>query len=100
MVDVAGQYIAPGFLDIQVNGCFGVDFSSSHSDDIEQGIALVRKRLLEQGVTGFCPTIITSAPERYHEILPKVRVCACGCECKCRCGCADVRMCGCVDVWM
>ncbi|EGD72609.1 amidohydrolase domain-containing protein 2 [Salpingoeca rosetta] len=73
VVDAQGNMIAPGFIDVQLNGCFGVDFSSSHSNDIEDGIAKVRRALLKQGVTGFCPTIITSSPERYHDILPKMK---------------------------
>ncbi|GAV08426.1 hypothetical protein RvY_18117 [Ramazzottius varieornatus] len=65
--------IAPGFIDIQINGGFGVDFSSCTEDSIEEAIALVRKRLVAYGVTAFCPTIITSSPALYHQLLPHIK---------------------------
>ncbi|MGD6856608.1 N-acetylglucosamine-6-phosphate deacetylase [Bacillus infantis] len=52
-------YIAPGFVDLQVNGYRGVDFNS-----IELTVDDVRKAclfLLEEGVTSFFPTIITNS---------------------------------------
>ncbi|EAR68656.1 N-acetylglucosamine-6-phosphate deacetylase [Bacillus sp. NRRL B-14911] len=52
-------YIAPGFVDLQVNGYRGVDFNS-----IELTVDDVRKAclfLLEEGATSFFPTIITNS---------------------------------------
>lgn len=31
------------------------------------------KGLLAHGVTSFCPTLVTSLPKVYHEILPRIR---------------------------
>ncbi len=50
--------IAPGFIDIQVNGFGGVDLNQSnfHGDDLVK----VCQDLIETGVTFFCPTLITA----------------------------------------
>ena len=47
--------LVPGFIDLQINGAFGFDFTS-HPDSIWQ----VAERLPEFGITTFLPTIITS----------------------------------------
>jgi N-acetylglucosamine-6-phosphate deacetylase len=55
----AGRGIAvPGFVDLQVNGFGGVDFSSADAAGYRRG----GEALLETGVTAFQPTFIT-APE-------------------------------------
>ncbi|OQV20523.1 putative N-acetylglucosamine-6-phosphate deacetylase [Hypsibius exemplaris] len=65
--------ISPGFIDIQINGGFGVDFTSCTATTIGSAVALVRKNILAHGVTSFCPTVITSSPALYHELLPHVK---------------------------
>lgn len=56
---------------IQISGGFGVDFSHN-IDNVEDGINFVAKKLLEHGVTAFCPTIVTSSSETYRKVLPKI----------------------------
>lgn len=68
--DCKGCTIAPGFIELQINGGFGYDFS--FCDDVEVAINVVAKGLLAHGVTSFCPTIVTSPKEIYHKILPKL----------------------------
>ncbi|KAM3598624.1 uncharacterized protein V6R79_020556 [Siganus canaliculatus] len=72
-VDCGGGIMAPGFIDVQINGGYGVDFSQA-SDDVSSGISLVAKKILEHGVTSFCPTLVTSPPAVYHKVLPQVKV--------------------------
>lgn len=48
--------LAPGLVDLQVNGCFGVDLVAADPDDW----VTVCRRLLETGVTAFMPTFITA----------------------------------------
>lgn len=55
--DLGDLVIAPGFVDIQINGAFGHDFTLDPASIWE-----VAARLPEHGVTTFCPTVIT-APE-------------------------------------
>ncbi|XP_076446136.1 N-acetylglucosamine-6-phosphate deacetylase-like [Babylonia areolata] len=73
-IDCNNCIIAPGFIDTQLNGAVGVDFSDDHSS-ISEGVQKVAKHLLETGVTSFCPTVITSPPEVYKKILPQIKKC-------------------------
>jgi len=52
-----------------VNGAFGTDFSMANSIN-QSSIEDVSKRLLSQGVTSFCPTLISCEPLTYQKILP------------------------------
>lgn len=54
-------YIAPGFVDLQVNGFAGVDFNNPRatSDEIDRACRAV----VATGVTRFLPTIITGSPD-------------------------------------
>jgi N-acetylglucosamine-6-phosphate deacetylase len=57
---VTDGVIAPGFIDLQVNGGYGYDFTADPTT-----IAAVAERLPQTGVTGFLPTCITSPIENY-----------------------------------
>nr|XP_033499768.1 N-acetylglucosamine-6-phosphate deacetylase isoform X1 [Epinephelus lanceolatus] len=72
-VDCEGSIIAPGFIDVQINGGYGIDFSQA-SEDVSSGVSFVAKKILEHGVTSFCPTLVTSPPDVYHKVLPQVKV--------------------------
>ncbi|XP_071787107.1 N-acetylglucosamine-6-phosphate deacetylase-like [Asterias amurensis] len=71
-VDCKDCIISPGFIDTQINGAFGVDFSSN-PESLAKGLATVSKKLLAHGVTSYCPTIITSSPSMYKKILPQIK---------------------------
>ncbi|XP_049926133.1 N-acetylglucosamine-6-phosphate deacetylase [Epinephelus moara] len=72
-VDCEGSIIAPGFIDVQINGGYGIDFSQA-SEDVSSGVSFVAKKILQHGVTSFCPTLVTSPPDVYHKVLPQVKV--------------------------
>jgi N-acetylglucosamine-6-phosphate deacetylase len=55
-IALPGGYLAPGFVDLQVNGFFGVELQ----DPDPGGWALVARRLPETGTTAFLPTLITA----------------------------------------
>jgi N-acetylglucosamine-6-phosphate deacetylase len=59
--DLGGEdlRVAPGLIDIQINGYDGVDFNDPDTD--AEQIAAVARRLWRAGVTAFCPTIITES---------------------------------------
>ena len=57
-IDAKGKYIAPGLIDLQINGFVGVDFSDQDLtiDDLHKAT----KALWKVGVTTFLPTVITN----------------------------------------
>ena len=57
-IDVTDCIVAPGYVDLQVNGAAGIDLTSEPERLWEVAAALPRF-----GVTSFLPTIITSPPE-------------------------------------
>jgi N-acetylglucosamine-6-phosphate deacetylase len=59
VIDAAGLILAPGFIDLQFNGGFGLDFTDDPSC-----IWRAAARLPRYGVTAFLPTIITAPPDR------------------------------------
>ncbi|TDG41867.1 hypothetical protein AWZ03_011697 [Drosophila navojoa] len=70
-IDCGGAIIAPGYIDLQINGGYGVDFSYD-KDTIEAGVRKVAVGLVASGVTSFCPTLVTSPNDSYHTILPRM----------------------------
>ncbi|XP_065187956.1 N-acetylglucosamine-6-phosphate deacetylase-like [Sycon ciliatum] len=71
-VNCKGGIVAPGFIDVQINGAYGFDFSSDPAN-IGESLRQVSKRLLRHGVTAFCPTVVTSSPEMYRQLLPHMK---------------------------
>lgn len=56
-VDCQGYTIVPGFVDVHIHGCAGVDTC----DGTREAIEIMAKFLLAHGVTSFCPTTMTTA---------------------------------------
>ena len=54
-------YLAPGFIDLQVNGFAGVDYCSPHAPAEEIGRSI--RAQFATGVTRFFPTVITGSAE-------------------------------------
>lgn len=65
-IDCSGRIIAPGFIDLQVNGCGGADFNSEVSLET---LKTMQRMCLKHGVTSFAPTLITSTDERMLEAI-------------------------------
>ena len=80
IIDASGLLLVPGYIDLQLNGAFGHDFTADPTT-----IWPVSKRLPQFGVTSYLPTIITSPletvekarlellnnrPEAYHGAEP------------------------------
>jgi N-acetylglucosamine-6-phosphate deacetylase len=60
-----GCFVAPSFVDLQVNGSFGVDVAS------EPGrVPELSRKLLATGTTSYLPTLISSPLTLYREALP------------------------------
>src|SRR5580693_4560817 len=56
------EYIAPGFIDIQINGFAGVDYNAPDAphDEIARSLRL----MFSTGVSRCFPTVITGDPEK------------------------------------
>ncbi len=68
--DLGGGLLAPGFIDLQVNGGGGVMFNSTLSVD---GIRAIGEAHRLFGTTGFLPTLITDQPETIPAAMTAVR---------------------------
>ena len=60
--------LAPGFVDLQVNGIDDVDVATADGDDWARLDAL----LLAQGTTTWCPTLVTNRLEAYAAPLARI----------------------------
>lgn len=67
-INLEGMLIAPGYIDLQVNGGFGVDFTKNPEESHK-----VAKQLPRYGVTSFIGTVITSEQASYQKILPHLQ---------------------------
>ncbi|MEO8330246.1 MAG: N-acetylglucosamine-6-phosphate deacetylase [Candidatus Nanopelagicales bacterium] len=67
-VRLTSGMLAPGMIDLQINGCFGVDFADASPEQW----ALARQRLARTGVTSFLPTLITASISQLSHQLKDV----------------------------
>ncbi len=68
IVDAEGLVVAPGFIDLQVNGGHGHDLASDPLSMWQLGAGLAR-----HGVTSFLPTIVTGPPGAPDEAMAALR---------------------------
>lgn len=68
-VDAGSAVLAPGLIDLQVNGVGDVDFASADPD----GWRRAGRAQLEEGVTAYCPTLVTAPLDEYDAALERVR---------------------------
>src|SRR5207244_7615724 len=62
----------PGFIDLQVNGFGGVDFLEADAD----GYRRAGEALLETGVTGYLPTLITTPEDELVAAMDEIPIMA------------------------
>ena len=60
--------IPEGWIDLQVNGYAGVDFSAAGLTVAD--VRRATEALVSKGTAAYCPTVVTSSLERYEENLP------------------------------
>jgi len=63
-IEARGLILVPGWLDLQINGGFGFDFTENPASLWD-----VAAQLPRYGVTSFLPTLITSPPEKTAQAL-------------------------------
>ncbi|KAK5661955.1 hypothetical protein OQA88_10065 [Cercophora sp. LCS_1] len=70
-VDLGGRIVSPGFIDCQLNGAFGFNFSTVlPSDSYADSLQLLNTKLVETGVTSYLPTVTSQTAHLYHTVLP------------------------------
>jgi N-acetylglucosamine-6-phosphate deacetylase len=78
VMDLDGAVLSAGFVEAQLNGAFGLDFSdSNYGDGSKEAFAIalnnVQRQLLRTGVTSYCPTLPSTYPHVYKKVLPLLR---------------------------
>lgn len=70
VIDLQNRTVSPGFLDLQINGAYGFDFSEDSADveSYNERFRDVRRKLIATGTTSFLPTMTSQFPERYHQV--------------------------------
>jgi len=69
VIDAAGGYVAPGFVDLHVHGGAGADFM----DGTAEAVATACRCHLRHGTTTIFPTTTTGAPDLIHAMLVACR---------------------------
>ena len=69
VIDAAGNYIAPGLVDMHIHGYLGADVS----DGDAEGIRKMAEGILKNGVTAWCPTTMTVSKTEIEAAFDAVR---------------------------
>lgn len=62
--------IAPGLVDLQVNGYAGIDFNQPEL--VPDALAAVTRRLWQDGVTAYLPTVITNSDANIQQMMARI----------------------------
>ena len=69
IIDAGGRYISPGFINVHIHGCIGVDAM----DDDDDALAKMREILPKTGVTAFLPTTMTYDFPKIYRSLERIK---------------------------
>jgi N-acetylglucosamine-6-phosphate deacetylase len=69
-IDLNGENLCPGFIDLQLNGCGGVMFNNQVS---EKTLEIMQAANLKSGCTSYLPTLITSSDDDMKSALKVAR---------------------------
>lgn len=61
--DLGGAILAPGFIDVQLNGCGGVQFNDSLAAISVETLEIMQRANEKSGCTSYLPTLITCSDE-------------------------------------
>ena len=69
--NLEADLIAPAYFDLQINGCMGINFTSATltQEEIERVVEVCAA----QGISAFCPTVITANSETILAAMSAVR---------------------------
>jgi N-acetylglucosamine-6-phosphate deacetylase len=71
VLDLGGRILSPGFIETQMNGAYGFDFSVIPDEGAAaygKGVLRINRSLITAGVTSYLPTLTSQSPEVYHEV--------------------------------
>ncbi|BBB92627.1 MAG TPA: N-acetylglucosamine-6-phosphate deacetylase [Methylomusa anaerophila] len=68
-IDAEGNYLAPGFIDLHIHGCAGMDTM----DEEDSALDVLSKSLAQTGVTAFLPTTMTMRFDLVENALARIR---------------------------
>ena len=74
VVDLKGRIVAPGLIDVQLNGAFGFDFSVAPEDITQypKNLSRLNRNIVTTGVTSYLPTLTSQKSEVYHKVFPRI----------------------------
>ncbi len=70
VIDANGDYLVPGFIDLQINGGAGAFFTKDLTSD---SIIQMAEPHLEYGTTRFLPTLISTSHDRILQAIEEVK---------------------------
>ncbi|KAK4242727.1 carbohydrate esterase [Achaetomium macrosporum] len=72
VVDLGGRIVSPGFIECQLNGAYGFNFSTLVDDMTQYGKQLrdLNRKLARIGVTSYIPTVTSQTSDLYKKVLP------------------------------
>jgi N-acetylglucosamine-6-phosphate deacetylase len=65
-IDLEGDYLAPGLIDVQLNGAGGCFFGGNPTPD---GLDVMERATMQQGTTGFLATASTNTIELFRKMI-------------------------------
>jgi N-acetylglucosamine-6-phosphate deacetylase len=71
ILDLGGDWLSLGGIDLQINGALGLPFPDLQSHHLTK-LAEICELLWQQGVDGFLPTLVTCAIEQVHAALAMI----------------------------
>ncbi len=75
-IDLGGRIVSPGFIDCQLNGAFGFNFSTLFDNMSQYGkkLRVLNRKLVRTGMTSHIPTVTSQTSELYHKVGSCLRV--------------------------
>ncbi len=71
-IDLAGDWLSLGGVDLQINGGLGLAFPDLKKSDFPK-LDKICQFLWEQGIDGFLPTLVTTSREKIHQSLDVIK---------------------------
>ncbi len=70
VIDLGGRIVSPGFIECQLNGAYGFNFSTATADMAlyAKQVRDLNKKLAETGVTSYIPTVTSQTSDLYKKV--------------------------------